>query len=162
MAMRHPDAPRTGAARDEEPRIRRVAAADLSAIVAIERASFTDPWSKESFVGLSVDPRVLFVVADRDGEIEGYAIAWFAADEGEIANLAVAERARRGGLGARLIDVALAEARAHGAATVYLEVRDSNAAARRLYASRGFEEFGRRKNYYRLPMEDALVLRRVL
>jgi ribosomal-protein-alanine N-acetyltransferase len=87
-------------------------------------------------------------------------VAWFAADEGEIANLAVREPTRRRGIGAALLDAALAEGTRRGAANMYLEVRESNEAARRLYASRGFEEIGRRRRYYRHPVEDAIVLRR--
>jgi ribosomal-protein-alanine N-acetyltransferase len=61
-----------------------------------------------------------------------------------------------------LLDAALADARSRGAAVVYLEVRDSNAAARALYLSRGFSEVGRRRSYYRRPVEDAVVMRRPL
>jgi [ribosomal protein S18]-alanine N-acetyltransferase len=74
----------------------------------------------------------------------------------------VAPEVRGQGVGARLLDDALAAARRNGATAAYLEVRDSNAAARALYASRGFEQVGRRRNYYRKPVEDALVMRRVL
>jgi ribosomal-protein-alanine N-acetyltransferase len=89
-------------------------------------------------------------------------VAWFAADEGEIANLAVAPSGWGSGTGRRLLNAALAEALARGAAAVYLEVRDSNDRARRLYHSSGFEEVGRRRRYYRRPVEDAIVLRRTL
>jgi ribosomal-protein-alanine N-acetyltransferase len=61
-----------------------------------------------------------------------------------------------------LLDAALAEARARGADEIFLEVRNSNAPARALYGSRGFKEVGRRPNYYRRPVEDAIVLRRTL
>jgi ribosomal-protein-alanine N-acetyltransferase len=83
-------------------------------------------------------------------------------DEGELANLAVAASDRGQGVGAALLDAMLDDASARGTLQVYLEVRESNAAARRLYASKGFEEIGRRKQYYRSPTEDALILRRTL
>ena len=83
-------------------------------------------------------------------------------DEAEIANLAVEPAARRSGAGRLLLDSALGEAAARGVRTVYLEVRESNEAARSLYASRGFDEIGRRRAYYAHPREDALVLRRRL
>jgi ribosomal-protein-alanine N-acetyltransferase len=86
-------------------------------------------------------------------------VARFAADEGEIANLAVREPTRRRGIGSMLLAGALKEGRRRGANNMYLEVRESNEAARQLYASRGFEEIGRRKRYYRHPEEDAVVLR---
>ena len=143
--------------------IRPAAARDLDAIVAIERASFGDPWSHASFAALLGNPAVWFRVAEGDaGAVAGYVVTWFAADEGEVANIAV-QGARRGhGVGAALLDAALAEAGARGCAAVYLEVRESNAPARALYASRGFEEVGRRRGYYRRPTEDALVLRRAM
>jgi ribosomal-protein-alanine N-acetyltransferase len=92
----------------------------------------------------------------------GYLVAWFIMDEGEIANLAVAPEARSHGVGTLLLGTAIAMARRREVGTIYLEVRDSNAAARALYASHGFQEIGRRRRYYRRPVEDALVLRLVL
>lgn len=144
---------------------------DLARIHEIERVAFSDPWSLQSFGDLLANPRVLFAVAERDerggrggglGGVVGYVVAWFVVDEAEVANVAVAPEARGQGVGARLLDEALAVARRHGAASVYLEVRDSNVAARALYASRGFVQIGRRRRYYRRPVEDALVLRREL
>jgi [ribosomal protein S18]-alanine N-acetyltransferase len=137
--------------------------ADLDAILAIERASFTDPpWSRESFTALLNSPRAYFTVACESptGAVVGYVVAWFVVDEAEIANLAVAPDRRSRGVGSRLLDAALTEARLLGAVVVHLEVRDSNAPARALYDSRGFETVGRRRRYYRDPVEDALLLRR--
>lgn len=140
--------------------LRPARAGDLTQIVALERASFTDPWSRGSFEGLLSDRRVMFWVVEKpDGTIPAYVVAWFVADEGEIANLAVAPGERGKHFGSALLDGVVAAAQARGAASVYLEVRDSNGAARALYASRGFVEVGRRRNYYRKPVEDALVLR---
>ena len=133
---------------------------DLPAVAAIEQASFGDPWSPASFAGLVNNRGVLFAVAEQGGAVAGYVVVWFAADEAEIANVAVASAARGRGVGARLLDAALAEAARREAATVYLEVRESNAVARQLYASRGFAVVGRRRRYYRNPAEDALVLAR--
>jgi [ribosomal protein S18]-alanine N-acetyltransferase len=133
--------------------------ADIDAVLAIEHASFGDPWNRSAFVDLVDDRRVAFLIADAGGEVRGYVVAWFILDEGEIGNLAVAKDARRRGVGALLLDGAIAAVRASDVDTLYLEVRDSNAAARALYASRGFVEVGRRREYYRKPKEDALVLR---
>jgi ribosomal-protein-alanine N-acetyltransferase len=133
---------------------------DLPAIAELEREAFADPWSLESFEAVLAAPAALFVVARSAGDqLAGYVVAWFAADEGEIANLAVRGPTRRRGIGSMLLAGALAEGKRRGARNMYLEVRESNEAARRLYASRGFEEFGRRKRYYRHPVEDAVVLR---
>lgn len=91
--------------------------------------------------------------------IAGYVVALDAADEGEILNLAVAPDGRRNGLGRALVEQVLEALMARGVRQVYLEVRESNAPARGLYAAQGFKEVGRRKEYYRRPVEDAVVLR---
>jgi [ribosomal protein S18]-alanine N-acetyltransferase len=92
--------------------------------------------------------------------VTGYVVALDAADEGEILNLAVAPGGRRRGLGRALVQDILQELAERGVRQVYLEVRESNAPARALYAAHGFREVGRRKQYYRRPVEDAIVLRR--
>ncbi|MEO7457349.1 MAG: ribosomal protein S18-alanine N-acetyltransferase [Gemmatimonadaceae bacterium] len=142
---------------------------DLDAIVGIERKSFGDPWSRASFRSSLGGERMRFLVAEevREGVgggrcVVGYVIALMLFDEAEIANIAVAEDARRRGVGGLLLDHAIEEAAARGTAQVYLEVRESNAGARALYESRSFAPVGRRRGYYRNPTEDALLLRREL
>jgi ribosomal-protein-alanine N-acetyltransferase len=142
---------------------------DLDGVAEIERASFSDPWSREAFISALGNPNVAFLVvasapAGRGPppRILGYVVAWFAGGEGEIANVAVAPGARRQGVGARLMDAALDVARRRGVEQLFLEVRESNLAAQALYASRGFELVGRRRQYYRKPAEDALVLQALL
>jgi len=98
-------------------------------------------------------------VAIEDGRAVGYVLARQAADEAEILNLGVAPAARRRGIGRALVREGLAALAARGAEQVFLEVRESNAAARALYAEFGFAEVGRRRGYYRRPTEDAIVLR---
>ena len=134
---------------------------DVDAIAAIEKRAFSDPWSANSFRALFGNPLVHFAIAeDATGRILGYVVAWFVVDEAEIANLAVADDARRAGVGATLLDHAIGAAQQRHCQVVFLEVRESNAAARALYASRGFQVAGRRLKYYRKPVEDALILRR--
>lgn len=145
--------------------VRAATLADMQRVSEIEGDAFSDPWSRAAFERLVAerDPRVLFDVAfSEDGRVVGYVVAWFVIDEGEIANIAVEREARSRGIGTLLLRTVIAEARARKVDTIYLEVRDSNAAARALYASHGFEEIGRRRRYYRRPVEDALVLRLVL
>jgi ribosomal-protein-alanine N-acetyltransferase len=89
----------------------------------------------------------------------GYVVAWLVGDEAEVANLAVAPEWRGQGVGAALLDAALAEMRRGGAHVAHLEVRDSNMPARALYGSRGFTPVGRRRRYYQAPVEDAVLLR---
>jgi len=119
---------------------------------------FSDPWSPGDFREcLAAATPVL--VSLRGEEIVGYVIARAAADEGEILNLAVAPAHQRHGLGRLLARRALDALAARGARSVYLEVRESNVAARRLYEGLGFEAVARRPNYYRQPEEAALILR---
>ena len=145
-------------------RLRPATAADVPKVAAIEAESFSDPWSLASFRSLVSGGLVWFRVAadDATDEVVGYILVWFAADEAELANIAVAPGMRGRGVAAALLDEALDSARERGTARMFLEVRDSNARARGLYESRGFEEVGRRRRYYRRPVEDALILRRTL
>lgn len=125
---------------------------------ALERAVFSDPWTAGQLrecLGHGVE----FLVAERAGRVLAYAVAMCAADVGDILNLCVAPDARRAGIGRVLVRALLARLAARGVRAAYLEVRDSNQAARRLYEGMGFEEVGRRRGYYRRPVEDAIVLR---
>ncbi len=144
--------------------LRPAVAADLPEIAAIERVSYGDPWPAGAFASLPDNPRVFFTVARQDvrGALVGYVVAWYVLDEGELANLTITPSLRKRGMGGMLLDAMLIDASSRGVADIYLEVRESNVAARRLYVTRGFEEVGRRTAYYRTPVEDALVLRRSL
>jgi ribosomal-protein-alanine N-acetyltransferase len=97
-------------------------------------------------------------VAEEEGTVCGLVVFRMMADEAEILNLAVDSSQRRRGMGSRLIEDAIAASKAAGVKMIFLEVRDSNEAARNFYARMGFTEAGRRRQYYRQPAEDALVL----
>ena len=142
--------------------IDRAATADLSSVAGIERAAFADPWSERSFSALLANDEVYFAVLRRGDEpaVLGYVVAWFVLDEAEIANLAVRPADWGRGLGGVLLDGVVKEAQRRGCAAIYLEMRDSNTRARALYLSRGFIEVGRRHDYYRRPVEDAVVWRK--
>lgn len=139
--------------------IRPIAAVDLGAVAALERVLYPNPWRREHFAELLALPGGRgWVAATTSGEIVGYALTRLAADEAELANLAVAEPWRRRGIATRLLDTALGDARERGAARVWLEVRASNVAARSLYRRRGFTVVGQRPGYYLRPREDAIVM----
>lgn len=144
--------------------LRPAAEADLTEISRIERASFADPWSEESFRRLLDAQPAIFLVAESepDAAVSGYVVAFSVGEDGEILNVAVGSPFRGRGLAGQMLDAALIELAARGVRTAFLEVRESNEAARGLYRSRNFAEIGRRRAYYRRPVEDALVLRRVL
>jgi ribosomal-protein-alanine N-acetyltransferase len=133
----------------------------VAQVAPIERAVFSDPWSGRD-LSECVRSGVPFLVAVQSGVVIGYVIAQHALDEAEILNLGVEPARQRQGVGRALIQGMLAQLRAAGVATVFLEVRESNVAARRLYGALGFAHVGRRRGYYRLPPEDAVVLRAVI
>ena len=137
---------------------------DLNQVARIERLCFADPWTEESFRRLVAGLPAIFLVAVFPPEqtIAGYIVAFSIGEDAEVLNVAVEPSFRGKGLAGQMLDAVLIELGARGVRTAFLEVRESNRAARALYASRGFAEIGRRQRYYRRPAEDALVLRKVL
>jgi len=134
--------------------------ADIDAVAELEVLAFADPWTRQAFEAALKERHARFRVArEEDSRLVGYVIAWFVLDEGEVANLAVVPGARRRGVARALLEEIIAEAREARVARLFLEVRESNAAAHALYASRGFKPVARRARYYRKPVEDAIVLR---
>ncbi len=152
-------------------------AADVPAVVAIETEAFSTPWQADTFEALldrdGLELLVLAGAVEHPGgaehaggagspggaaEVLGYAVLWCVLDQGELANIAVRPELRGRGLGARLLDEVLAAARRRGVTKLYLEVRDSNETALRLYERFGFREVGRRRSYYQEPREDARVM----
>ena len=134
--------------------------ADIDAVTQLESVAFADPWTRQAFEAALKERHARFRVArSPDGSVVGYLIAWFVFDEAEIANVAVVPTARRRGIARALLEAILVEARASQVARVFLEVRESNSAARGLYGSMGFMPIARRPRYYRKPVEDAIVLR---
>ncbi len=134
----------------------------LDELERLERICFSRPWSKR-MLGEELDNAcAAFLVAeDSDtGAVLGYAGLLAMMDEGYITNVAVFPEYRRRGIAAKIIEVFMNFASANKLAFLTLEVRPSNTAAIALYQGFGFEEVGRRKNYYDLPKEDALILTR--
>jgi ribosomal-protein-alanine N-acetyltransferase len=140
-------------------RIRSAGLADAAALVAIERRSFSDPWSEPSFREALGSDWTFGLLAETTRGVAGYLIGREAAGSGEVLNLAVAPEFRRRGIGAALLEAGLAAFRRRRATEVFLEVRESNVSAQAMYLARGFRPVGQRAAYYRNPREDALVLR---
>ncbi len=138
--------------------IRKLAASDVPAVLAILRESpEAAAWTQENLPQLaSVDPTAW--VAEINGVVAGFLIGRRAADEFEILNMAVSQARRRNGIGSKLLESALEFSRTAGSARAYLEVRSSNGPALAFYARHGFTGCGRRAQYYRGPVEDALLL----
>lgn len=136
--------------------------ADFGAASALESLCFTDGVSPEAFCAFVRAEANHYWAAKHDGELVGYGGFSLAADEAEILSVAVSPLYRCRGIGRMLTEQMLAAAAALGAGTMYLEVRQSNRAARALYLSLGFEETGVRRQYYTRPREDAILMMRRL
>lgn len=141
------------------PAVRPLTAADLPAVVRIEKHTFPDPWPLGAFKDTLARPEVQGLALDDDAQgLVGYGLCVLAADEGEILNLAVEPAYRRRGAGRLLVRAMVDRLRSGGAARVYLEVRRSNEAAIGLYRAMGFVPSGARPAYYSQPREDALTM----
>lgn len=145
-----------------EPLIRSATAADIAAMMVLEReAASAAHWSPERYEAVFAGPGTtrLALIIEQDSALQGFLVAHGVGPEWEVENIVVAGHARRKGLGAKLLGAFLDRARAQGARCVFLEVRESNLAARRLYDKLEFVESGRRPRYYRGPSEDAVLYR---
>ncbi len=140
--------------------IRPAIAADIPALRAIEaQAGTAAHWSDEQYQALfRPEPRRLVLVLE-EGGVLGFLVARPIGVEWELENIAVAEAARRRGLGAALLGRLLELIREEGGESLYLEVRESNLAARALYEKWGFAQAGLRRGYYDHPVEDAILYR---
>jgi len=142
--------------------IRPAARADVPTLITLERAAATAAhWTAEQYHAIFSDqdvPRIALVI-EQETEIDGFLIARAVEHEWEIENIAVAGPARRRGCGTRLLGSFLDTVRGQGAQAVFLEVRESNLAARRLYEKWAFVESGVRRWYYREPKENAIIYR---
>jgi ribosomal-protein-alanine N-acetyltransferase len=138
--------------------IRPMNEADLDQVMELEKAIFASPWRRSFFLSDINRPQGLSVVAEEDGVILGYAVAW-GTEETHLANLAVSERERCKGIGGKLLDEVVAFARRSKANSLYLEVRVSNTIARKFYSERGFVPTYQRKGYYENG-EDAVIMER--
>jgi ribosomal-protein-alanine N-acetyltransferase len=136
---------------------------DLIEVVEIEETSGLNRWGFDSYrQELFTNPNSIMFVARNfypGPEVIGFFAGWIVEDELHVNNVAARRDYRRLGVGRSLMEAAIDEARQRGAAQVLLEVRASNEAAQLLYKNLGFKFAGRRRDYYRSPPEDALVMK---
>ncbi len=121
---------------------------DWHALVALDAASFSQPWQAQTWHDALHDPKYVVLVALNNEMLCAFAVAYTVGDEGEIGTLAVDEAMRGQGLGETIFRALLEECARLGAQKIYLEVRESNFSAQRLYQRLGFQAVGRRRNYY--------------
>lgn len=132
---------------------------DLDAVMEVEHASFTLPWSREAFYNELVNNKyAVYLVAEDDGKVVGYCGAWVILDEAHITNIALLPNWRGRGLGEELLVQMMTKAERMGTRRMSLEVRVTNHVAQKLYRKLGFQDGGIRKFYYTDNMEDALVM----
>ena len=144
-----------------EPQLRAMHYADLDAVLAVERAAYSFPWTRGNFVdSLAIGYQAELLVSDDDGLV-GYYVAMPGVDEMHLLNLTVAPRLQRRGHARTLLDALQRRCLEQGLPKLWLEVRASNARAREIYARRGFAEVGLRRGYYpagNSRREDAIVM----
>ena len=146
-------------ASEEKIIIEEAKAGDLPEVVKIEEASFSDPWSYNMFKSELSNPLShTWIARDMSGVLVGYICFWLIEGEAHVLNLAVHPLYRRKGIGSGLINTSLEYWKKLALNIIYLEVRESNKAALRLYERFGFRMISRRPKYYRNPKEDAYVM----
>ena len=133
---------------------------EIDTILAIEQASFTNPWTREMYLAELKNEGVSFFYLARDNgrRVVGFCSFWRVLDELHINNLAVLPELRRQGVASALLERVMIEGARLGIRRAMLEVRQSNVSARQLYEKFGFVVTGTRSKYYTNPIEDALVL----
>lgn len=143
-------------------KIRPLTKADVKTVAGLEKASFSAPWTQESLLStLSRADFIGYVLETDGGEIVGYVFGSILFEDAELHRIAVKSESRGKGYGGRVLDGFLQGVKARGGERVFLEVRVSNAPARKLYDSRGFDLFRTRRYYYD-DGEDALEMKKEL
>ena len=129
-------------------------------VAELEKICFSDPWSEKSVASELTNPLACWLVAEENGEVAGYIGSQTVMDESDMMNVAVHPDYRRKGVAEALVMELVEALKKRESRCLTLEVRASNDPAKALYKKLGFEQVGLRKNYYRNPKEDALILRK--
>jgi ribosomal-protein-alanine N-acetyltransferase len=147
----------------EMPKIRRMVLSDLDSVVAIEREVFLFPWTRGNFSD-SINSGYHCLVLDLSGHLFGYGVMMIGAEEAHLLTLSIAAGSQRKGWGERLLRYFIQIAKAQRARSMFLDVRESNHAAARLYERIGFRQIGKRRDYYPAMggREDSLVMELIL
>ena len=138
--------------------IRRAIPRDAAEIARLEEEIFSDPWGEASVVSTISTEGAMCYTALSDGEVIAYLIGRQIPPEGEIYRIATREDKRGRGIAYRLLDYAVKTERGRGLESLFLEVRERNIPARKLYTAYGFREVSLRKNYYKDPQDNAVIM----
>lgn len=142
-----------------EPVFRLMVEEDVEAVLKVEFAAFSHPWTRGIFLDCVKSGYECWMMYLGNQQV-GHGVLSAAGDEAHLLNLTVKPESQSNGLGGKLLEHLLERARSRGTETVFLEVRESNHPAIRLYDRCGFNEIGRRRDYYPAVggREDALVM----
>lgn len=162
--LRVSQAERERAQREKEAEIivRELKVEDSAAVAEMEQQIFSDPWSEKSVMETVQQKQSVCFAAEKAGHILGYLLVYHAADEAEIARIAVQKEARRQGAAGKLMQALEHYCEEHKMEKLLLDVRESNEAARSFYTKNGFVEDGIRQGFYTNPSEDAVLMSRQL
>ena len=138
--------------------IRKMEMKDTEQVYEISKLNFSEPWALSAIEKEVTNPVASYFVAEFKGEVIGYGGMWHVLDEGEIMNIAIHPSYQRQGIGQLILKELLLEAKRRKLIAMFLEVRVSNEAAKKLYAKQGFQNIDLRKAYYHHPTEDALIM----
>lgn len=131
-------------------------------VARLEKLCFQDPWSEKSIASELSNKLALWLVVVEEETVVGYIGSQTVMDESDMMNVAVHPEFRRRGIAEALVNALCAALKEQGSVSLTLEVRASNEPAKALYEKLGFEQVGKRPNYYRNPKEDAYILRKML
>ncbi len=139
-------------------KIRHMIEADIEQVSEIENAIFSSPWSRQDFIDSLNREDTIYLVAYKENEILGYCGLWNIVDEGNINNVAVAQKHRGRQIGYEMLTQLIERGNTQNIKAYTLEVRQSNEAAMKLYQKLGFVNEGLRKNFYDNPKENAIIM----
>ena len=162
--LRKSQAERERAEREKNavPQVRRMTMEDGAAVAEMEHQLFPDAWSEKSILETLEQTNTICLIAEKAGRTAGYLLAYTAADEAEIARIAVVKELQRQGAARALLAELESVCGSEGIKKILLDVRSGNSAARALYAGTGFKEDGIRQRFYENPVEDAILMSREL
>ena len=162
--LRKSQAERERAEREKNavPKVRRMTMEDGAAVAEMEHQLFPDAWSEKTILETLEQTNTICLIAEKAGRTAGYLLAYTAADEAEIARIAVVKELQRQGAARALLAELESVCGSEGIKKILLDVRSGNGAARALYTSTGFKEDGIRQRFYENPVEDAILMSREL